>query len=89
MSTEEQVAPGLDGLIEEDAFGEFTLPARRFWAAIPQQHRQRLLGNVWCGMCGSVTTIVQLRGRIRGGDLILTGRCAACGGAVARIVESD
>lgn len=51
--------------------------------------RQRLLANVWCGHCARETTVTDITGRIQRGNLLLTGRCARCGGEVARVIEGE
>jgi hypothetical protein len=65
----------------------FSQPARAFWEAIPERQRHTLLANVWCARCQSETTIVDYRGRLESGDLILEGRCMTCGGGVTRLIE--
>lgn len=67
----------------------FTPAARRLWALIPQPMQRRLLDNVWCSTCRHVTTMVDYRGEVKQGDMILTGTCAVCGATVARLVESE
>lgn len=50
--------------------------------------RKRLLSNVWCDRCSHETTITNfISGTIKGGDLLLVGKCAECHGEVARVVE--
>ena len=67
---------------------EFTPLARKRWDAIPENIRQRLLTNVWCGQCRHEVTITSFSGAIKGGALLLVGKCAECRGDVARVVES-
>ena len=66
----------------------FSRQAERLWEEIPLEFRQILLANVWCGKCADGTTIVDFRGEVRGGDLILRGFCSRCGAEVARHIES-
>jgi len=66
----------------------FTKPARKLWDAIPENYRKLLLSNVWCGKCRDSTTITNFSGAVKGGDLLLVGKCAVCHGDVARVVES-
>ncbi|MDB0542807.1 hypothetical protein LBW62_16625 [Ralstonia solanacearum] len=66
---------------------EFTPAARVFWDAIAPHIQQALLANVWCAHCRDATTIVGFSGRIERGNLVLLGRCEACGGEVARVIE--
>ena len=67
----------------------FTKPARQRWESIPADIRQRLLSNVWCGQCRHETTITNFSGTIKGGDLLLVGRCAECRNDVARVIEGS
>ena len=63
----------------------FTRPARQRWESIPADIRQRLLTNVWCGQCRHEVTITNFSGTIKGGNLLLVGKCAECRGDVARV----
>jgi hypothetical protein len=65
----------------------FTKPARQRWESIPADIRKRLLSNVWCGHCRQETTITDFIGAIKGGDLLLLGKCAECQGEVARVID--
>jgi hypothetical protein len=67
----------------------FTKPARQRWESIPADIRQRLLSNVWCAHCSRETTITDFTGTLKGGDLLLVGKCAECQGDVARVIESS
>jgi hypothetical protein len=66
----------------------FTPEARALWQAIPPDKQELLLSTVWCGQCAEMTTITEFSGREEQGDLVLTGICAACGGPVARLIET-
>lgn len=68
---------------------EFTNQARAIWDAVPQQAKFIILNNVWCGQCRGSTTIVNLKGNVEEGDLILRGQCAKCGNGVTRLVENE
>lgn len=65
----------------------FTPQARQRWERLPADMRDRLLANVYCPECHGETTIVDYRGSVMGGMLILQGRCKRCGSDVARAVE--
>ena len=67
----------------------FTKPARQRWETIPPDIRQKLLSNVWCGQCRHGTTITNFNGTIKGGDLLLVGKCVECHGDVARLIEGS
>ena len=67
----------------------FTKPARQRLESIPADICQRLLSNVWCGQCRFETSITNFSGTIKGGDLLLVGKCAECHGDVARVIEGS
>ena len=66
----------------------FTPKARSFWESLPPGVPEMLLGNVFCGNCRCSVQIVDYSGEMDGGDLVLRGTCATCGGPVARLVEA-
>jgi hypothetical protein len=71
------------------SFPNFTKPARQRWESIPADIRQRLLSNVWCVQCRHETSITNFSGAIKGGDLLLVGKCAECRSDVARVIENS
>ena len=71
-----------------EALPNFTAPARRRWESIPAHILQRLLANVWCVQCHHEVMITNFSGTIKGGDLLLVGKCAECHGDVARVIEA-
>ena len=71
-----------------ESFPEFTAPAAKLWAAIPAATKKLLLANVYCGHCRGSVTITNFSGVVRGGDLLLVGKCAECHGDVARVIET-
>ena len=70
-----------------ESLPNFTKPAAKFWAEIPQDIRKKLLTNVWCAACHHEVTITNFTGVINSGDLLLVGKCAECHCDVARVVE--
>lgn len=72
-----------------ESLPNFTRPARQRWESISVNIRQRLLANVWCGHCRHEVTITSFSGTIKGGDLLLFGKCAECHGDVARVIEGS
>lgn len=66
----------------------FTKPARQRWESIPADIRQWPLSNVWCEQCRHETTIANFSGTLKGGDVLLVGKCAKCHGDVARVIEA-
>ena len=66
----------------------FSAAALSRWDQLGSKTQALLLGNVWCGACRTSVHIIVESGRIEKSDLILTGRCADCGGPVARLIES-
>lgn len=72
-----------------EAIPKFTTPAAKLWAAISNDTRKLLLSNVWCGKCRHEITITNFSGAVRGGDLLLVGKCSECHGDVARVIEKN
>ena len=70
-----------------ESLPNFTKPAAKFWAEIPQDIRKKLLTNVWCAACHHEVTITNFTGVINSGDLLLVGKCAECHCDVARVVK--
>lgn len=71
-----------------ESLPSFTPPAAKLWKEIPEDIRKRLLSNVWCMHCRHETTITNFSGTVKGGNLLLVGKCAECHKDVARVVES-
>ncbi|MDD5177527.1 MAG: hypothetical protein PHQ05_14005 [Sterolibacterium sp.] len=71
-----------------ESIPEFTHPAAKLWKAIPADTRKLILANVWCGKCSHGVTIRNFSGAVKGGNLLLVGKCSDCHGDVARVVES-
>jgi len=67
----------------------FTPKALSLWNNIPAWAQEKILSNVWCTKCRAVTTMVQPRGQVKGGDLLHTGTCKRCGAKVARLIENE
>ena len=72
-----------------ESLPNLSLPARQRWESIPVDIRKRLLANVWCGDCRHEVIITNFTGAIKGGDLLLVGKCAECHGDVARVIEGS
>jgi hypothetical protein len=72
-----------------ESLPNFTRPARQCWESILANIRQLLLANVWCGQCRHEVTITNFSGTIKGGDLLLAGKCAVCHCDVARVIEGS
>ena len=70
-----------------ESLPNFTRPARLRWKSIPAEIRQHLLANVWCGQCRHEVAITNFAGFIKGGNLLLMGKCAECHSDVARVIE--
>lgn len=63
--------------------------AKKLWEQIPQRIRVRLLNNVWCVACGKETGVGNAKAVVEKGDIVIRGSCTACGGEVARVIESS
>ena len=66
---------------------QFTPKAAEFWASIPAAVKPQLLANVFCSQCHDVVKIVDFKGNVSRGDLVLDGKCAICGAGVTRVIE--
>lgn len=66
-----------------------SLQAEVLWGTIPPEVKDRILKHVFCVKCRTSVEIVDYTKTERRGDLILRGRCAACGHEVVRIVETS
>jgi ribosomal protein S27AE len=62
------------------------MKALKKWSAMPDDWKETLINNVFCRNCG-VTTIVNYAIVDDNNGIVLQGKCAKCGGAVARFVE--
>ena len=71
-----------------ESIPKLTPPAAKLWQAIPPEDRKLILANVWCGKCSHGVTIRNFSGTVKGGDLLLVGKCSECHGDVARVVEA-
>ena len=68
---------------------ELTPAAMARWQRIPNEAKEALLAEVWCGRCSTGVLICEARGKLhRSGDIILSGSCAFCGGKVCRVIET-
>ena len=72
-----------------ESIPQFTDPAAKLWAAIPNPTKKLLLSNVWCGPCRHEVTITNFSGAVKAGDLLLVGLCSECHGDVARLIETN
>ena len=66
---------------------QFTPKAAELWATIPAAIKPQLLANVFCPHCRDAVKIVDFKGTVSRGDLVLNGCCAVCGNGVARVIE--
>ena len=66
---------------------QFTPKAAELWATIPPATRHQLLANVFCSHCLDAVKIVDFKGTVSRGDLVLNGCCAVCGNGVTRVIE--
>ena len=67
----------------------FTSQAQWFWDSIPEHIQVKIIGAVWCSHCRESTTLVNFKGNIKQGDLLLRGECIRCGGPVTRLIEGS
>lgn len=67
---------------------QISFAAEKIWRSIPAPDRQAILSSVWCSHCRGSTTIVEYSLEIVAPDLLLSGKCHACGNEVRRLVET-
>ena len=59
------------------------------WDRIAPAGRELILARIWCGHCGGSHGIREAKGHLHpSGDIMLSGLCPACGGKVARVIET-
>jgi hypothetical protein len=68
---------------------KFTPKAMKLWRKVPAWAQEKLLANVYCRKCATVTTIVDFSGKVVDGELVLSGFCQLCGSEVTRLIESQ
>jgi hypothetical protein len=66
----------------------FDASAYKRWNEIPKSVQSRILDNAWCVGCSATSTIILESIEIQQQNLILRGKCKACGHEVCRILES-
>ena len=67
----------------------FTSDALNRFRDIPKYIMKQMLESVFCPVCGNGTTIIDFRGRMKGCDLILIGKCKKCWGDVERLIDGQ
>ncbi len=65
---------------------QFTSPAAKLWEAIPAGTRKLILANVWCSNCRQEIPIINHSGKVKAGELLLSGKCAKCQGDVSSVI---
>lgn len=66
-----------------------TPAALQRWERISDEGKEITLSRIWCGHCNGSHGICQASGYLhRSGDIMLSGICRACGGKVARVIET-
>ena len=78
--------------MERDAFekenGTTDLQAYKVWQSWPEEQRELLLHNAFCGNCGAVTSFASGYGiRKDRWGLVIEGTCAKCGGKIRRVCD--
>lgn len=63
------------------------IEAHKKWNSIPCDQQKKILQNVWCAGCSSVTEVIQPIFENIDQDLLIKGYCKKCNGEVARLVE--
>lgn len=61
--------------------------AIQFWDSIPEEHRERIINNFYCGNCSDNVKIVECRIYNEANVLMMRGKCKKCGQRVERRIE--
>ncbi len=56
---------------------------------IPYDVKIKILNNVWCVKCSSVTGVANISVSKEKSDLVIKGISTRCGGPVARVIERN
>jgi uncharacterized Zn finger protein (UPF0148 family) len=68
---------------------DLTPAALRRWEHMDPHGRDLILERIFCPHCGGAHGIRDAQGRLHpSGDIMLSGHCPACGGKVARVIET-
>ncbi|ASF38210.1 hypothetical protein CEH05_03425 [Halobacillus halophilus] len=65
------------------------MEANKKWLAIPEEHRKKLIANVFCRSCMDAVTITDFIITDHPMGVMLEGKCKNCGSKVVRVVEMD
>jgi hypothetical protein len=66
-----------------------TPKAKKLWEQIPMAMQTRLLNNVYCTNCKSMCSIEVDAMSVEKNNPVLRGKCIACAGPVARVIENE
>jgi hypothetical protein len=67
----------------------FAIEVEKRWNKIPEAMKNRILNTVWCSNCAESTSIILESSKMEQKDLIVRGKCKACGHKVCRVVEPE
>ncbi|MCD8501943.1 MAG: DUF6155 family protein [Bacillaceae bacterium] len=70
--------------MEEDLDEE---TSKNEWDKLPQEIKDKIVRNVWCGRCSGVTEIVHYQVGSSRNNIFLEGKCKKCEADVARVVD--
>ncbi|WP_047154981.1 DUF6155 family protein [Aneurinibacillus tyrosinisolvens] len=74
---------------EADFRDTISYAAMKKWLDTPEETRQRIIQNVWCGKCSMAVTIMDFSIQLDTCGIVLKGTCFNCGHKVARVIEKD
>lgn len=61
--------------------------AIRAWSLVPERAKALILSNAFCINCGNASFAPGYAVCLSGGNILLRGKCAACGEPIARVVD--
>lgn len=57
----------------------FTSEALAAWSSFDSATQELIRSNAWCSHCREMVEMTVLSGHLKGGHLVLEGKCARCG----------
>ncbi len=63
--------------------------SQQYWASLPSEGKNKILGNVWCGSCQKSVKIENFSIKSQEPGVLLAGQCSKCKNKVQRYVEGE
>jgi len=66
---------------------KFTKEAKEIWESFSKDFQLAVLKSVFCVSCLKAVEIVEYKGVVENGLVVLDGKCKTCGHDVSRVVD--